>query len=93
MTEPGDVSDEELERVVARVRSIRRRELRAKLLGVGSALLIGGGLFALSFLVFSMRDSDRTVTQIRLGLASVGLVVGTLVYMKLTPREHPDDVE
>ncbi|MEZ4340959.1 MAG: hypothetical protein R3B82_30410 [Sandaracinaceae bacterium] len=93
MTEPGDVSDEELERVVARVRSIRRRELRAKAVAVGAALVIGGGLFLASFLVFPPRDNDRSVTQIRLGLASVGLVIAVLLYMKLTPREHPDDVE
>ncbi|MEZ4336513.1 MAG: hypothetical protein R3B82_07795 [Sandaracinaceae bacterium] len=55
--------------------------------------MIGGGLFLASFLVFPPRDNDRSVTQIRLGLASVGLVIAVLLYMKLTPREHPDDVE
>ncbi len=93
MDEPGDVSDEELERVVARVRSIRRRELRAKLVGVGVALVLGGGLFAASFLLMPMTQGDRGAMQMRLGLAAVGLVVGVLLYMKLTPREHPDDVE
>ncbi len=102
MEEPREVTDEELERVAARVRSIRRRELRAKLVGVAVAVGLAVGLFAGSYVVIpapprevrALATSGRSgETRIRVFVAALGFLVGAFVYTRLAPREHPDDDE
>lgn len=100
--EPRVITDEELERVAARVRSIRRQELRAKLVGVAVALGLAVGLFAGTYLVIPAEPREVRAlatsgqsgdTKIRVLVAALGFAVGAFVYTRLSPREHPDDVE
>lgn len=107
MGEPDEVTDEELARVVERVRAIRRKERRAKLVGVGLGVALTVALFGGSYLVVPPArshpgDGGAVISRFftrrndfgaRAALASLGLLIGGLVYTNLSPREHPDDVE
>lgn len=102
MEEPRDITDEELEGVAARVRSIRRRELRARLIGVAVAVGLAAGLFGATYLVVPAEvdepglvrtSSSSDFRRIRIFIAALGFAGGVFVYSRLTPREHPDDVE
>ena len=96
-----DVSDQEPADLVGRVRSLRRREMLAKAVGVALALVLGLGLFGLSYLVlpqtssgsYSSYRSDRGRTTLRMGLGALGLFAGALAYRRLSPKEHVDDLE
>ncbi|MGE0791080.1 MAG: hypothetical protein AB7S26_35740 [Sandaracinaceae bacterium] len=102
-----DITDEQLDRIAARIRSIRRRESLAKLVGAALALVLGGGLFLGSFLVlpgertsgsevagaYRTYRSNRGLSALRFGLGALGVMAGAFAYRKLSPKEDPNDVE
>jgi hypothetical protein len=89
MEEKHEITDEELDRIAAKVRSIRRRETMAKAVGVILALVLTPSLFALTFLVVPGGEAGRW----RAAVAALGVVIGGFAYRVLAPKEDPNDVE